>query len=172
MWSKHFECCCSSPASYRSIKVLVCICFGFENVLKVEEREKNVGWQDRFWKTASAFLLPDDGDFGVARWTLVSLRADAGKFFVERECLLSKQSVYGTGSDRLSLSGRELFWNGWHWLVYVPDGSLGLLITRDLKWPHRQSVGGRGSRWVVFLFICLSAPWKKSVSCRRCNAAL
>lgn len=141
------------------------------------------GWRERgkkkIWLTES-FLKNSFCHFITWWWRLWCHTLNFGffkgptlvNFFVERECLLSKQSVYGTGSDRLSLSGRELFLNGWHWLVYVPDGSLGRLITCDLRWPHRQSIGGRGSRWVVFLFICLSAPWKKSVSCRRCNAAL
>ncbi len=112
----------------------------------------------KVWREKSAdrsVLLPDDGVFGVAWWTLnplSSLQARRCKIFVEQECLLSKQSVYGTGSDRLSLSGRGLFLNGWHWLVYVPDGSLGLLITCDLEWPQRQSIGGRGWAGELFFF--------------------
>lgn len=101
--------------------VHLCICFGYRSqrekkkkkkkTFKTEEKNKLSG---RFQKSAAVFYgLMMDSSVLSAELIFVQNVRKATFFlffcFFEKECLLSKHGVYGTGSTRLSLSGHGVF---------------------------------------------------------------
>ncbi len=143
----------------------LCICFGFEKVLKFEEK---ISWQERFttWRWSFWCCVVNFDSFKQSSGPALLNFCWTGMFTFKTVCLWHRKRSFEfkwpwAVFERLTLACLCTWWLPWSADYMWPQ-----LTSETVNW--RKGV----SRWVVFLFICLSAPWKKSVVCHHCNVTL